>query len=156
MKRHYQTDRLQLRPITRQDMPAIFEGYAQDPEVVRYMSWPAHKTLKDTAFFLERVEANAKSGKTSDFALELRESGEMIGTIGVQWFPGKAHLGYCMARPYWGRGLMTEAAQMIVDEVWKKPEIVRLESMCHVENHASRRVIEKMGMEYEGRLRSYL
>lgn len=156
MKSHYQTERLRLRPISRADMPAIFEGYAQDPEVVRYMSWPAHKTLADTEFFLGLVASGAKSGKTSDYALELLEGGEMIGTIGLQWFPGKAHLGYCMARPFWGQGLMTEAADRLVEAVWEKPEIYRLESMCHVDNHGSRRVIEKVGMKYEGCMRSYL
>ncbi|MBV8736586.1 MAG: GNAT family N-acetyltransferase [Alphaproteobacteria bacterium] len=52
-----ETDRLILRPITRNDAPAIFVGYAQDPEVVRYVSWRPHQRLSDTETYIARCLA---------------------------------------------------------------------------------------------------
>ena len=64
--------------------------------------------------------------------------------------------GYCLARDTWGHGIATEAARAFVASVLENPAICRIQAYCDVENRASARVLEKVGLELEGTLRQYL
>ncbi len=68
----------------------------------------------------------------------------------------KAGIGYVLARPYWGRGLMPEAAGEIVRLLLSDPSMYRVEAFCDVENAASARTLEKVGMLREGVMRRYI
>lgn len=65
----------------------------------------------------------------------------------------KVALGYVLAKAYWGKGYMTEAAQTIADWAMAQPEIYRVWAVCDADNPASARVMEKIGMTFEGRMR---
>ncbi len=65
----------------------------------------------------------------------------------------RVSIAYVLARRFWGQGYMTEAAQAITDHTLRQPEIFRVEAYCDVENVASARVLEKIGMQREGLLR---
>jgi len=80
----------------------------------------------------------------------------MIGSIGIdavsdQHFSGE--LGYVLARPYWKRGLMTEAVRTVIDAAFRYTPLNRIEAQCLVAHRASARVMEKSGMSFEGILR---
>lgn len=68
----------------------------------------------------------------------------------------KAGMGYVLARAHWGRGLMPEAAGEIVRMILSDPSMYRAEAFCDVENAASARVLEKVGMLREGVMRRYI
>src|SRR5204862_157929 len=68
----------------------------------------------------------------------------------------RMQFGYCLARDAWGHGFATEAAGTFVAAVSKHPAIWRIQAFCDIENHASARVLEKVGLEREGTLRRYL
>lgn len=68
----------------------------------------------------------------------------------------RAEVGYVLARRYWGHGLMTEAARVVVDWVISQPEIHRAWATVDLENPASQRVLEKVGMVREGVLRHWM
>ncbi|HOG60696.1 MAG TPA: GNAT family N-acetyltransferase [Flexilinea sp.] len=74
------TQRLQLRPITRADENDIFE-YASNPEVARYMSWSAHRTLADTEEFLKYIDQVESEKLQIDRGIVWRENNKMVGTI---------------------------------------------------------------------------
>lgn len=82
--------------------------------------------------------------------------GQLLGMVGVKFDGHKAELGYVLARPYWGRGYMTEAAQAVVDWALTQEDIYRVWAICDVENGASARVMEKIGMHREGLLHRWI
>ena len=146
-----ETERLILRPITRSDAPAIFVGYAQDAEVVRYVSWRPHQRLSDTETYIARCLA-APSDFARTYALVGRAEGRLLGAFA----PPRVDCGYVLARPLWRRGLMTEALSAAARWAISEPGIWRIGAVCDTENLASARVMEKAGLAREGILRRWL
>jgi RimJ/RimL family protein N-acetyltransferase len=99
--------------------------------------------------------ATASPGR--DFAVELRETGEVVGAISI--IPHEQHqravLAYWCAVEYWGCGYTTEAVRAVIDYGFRELDLNRIHADCHGDNPASRRVLEKAGMTYEGRLRQH-
>jgi RimJ/RimL family protein N-acetyltransferase len=150
------TPRLRLRRTRLGDAKAIFRGFAQDPEVTRYLTWQPHTDISQTrAFLLGRRAAWAK-GDDLTWAITLLEADSCIGLIGLRRQGFKADIGYVLARPHWGRGVMTEAARAVVDWAFADPAIHRVWATCDVDNLASARVLENAGMSCEGVLRRWL
>ncbi len=152
----FDTARLVLRPIARGDAPAIFAGYARDPEVVRYLIWRPHQTLGETAAYLARCLA-APSDRSRTYALTGRTDGRLLGAFELRRpEPHRLDCGYVLARACWGRGLMTEALSEVARWAMSQDRIWRIGAVCDVDNPASARVMEKAGLEREGILRRWL
>jgi [ribosomal protein S5]-alanine N-acetyltransferase len=150
----FQTKRLLLRPIGIADARPIFDSYAQDPEVSRYLTWRPHTTIEQTETYVQACLA-ATTYRT--YVLVRRTSDMVIGAFGVrQSGPARLGYGYVLARAFWGQGLMTEALVEIVDWALRQPSIWRIGDVCDVENFASARVMEKVGLEREGVLRRWV
>lgn len=150
------TERLVLRKPRFEDAETIFEAYAQDPEVTRYLTWPPHTDVAQTRAFIEFCLANWERGEQFEWVLTRRGEDLALGMISLRTQTYKADLGYVLARPHWGQGLVTEAAQAIVHWALAQPEVFRVWAVCDVDNPASARVMEKCGMSYEGTLRRWL
>jgi len=150
------TPRLLLRRPRLDDAEAIFANYAQDAEVTRYLTWPPHTDIAQTRKFVESRVAAWEAGEAYEWVITLAPRDEAIGMIGLGLRDYKADLGYVLARACWGQGLMTEAAQAVVDWAIAQPEVFRVWAVCDVENPGSARVMEKVGMEFEGRLRRWM
>ena len=151
-----ETPRLVLRRFTPADAPAMFNGWANDPEVTRYLTWPPHRDLSVTRELLLQWEKSYENPETYNWCIELRETGQPIGSAGLPDVDSRlesASLGYVLARPYWRRGLMTEAAAAIVEYGFHAVGFHRLYAVHVVENKASGAVMRRLGMQYEGRLR---
>ena len=149
------TERLILRKPRREDAPVIFDAYAQDPEVTRYLVWKPHKNLQETEQFLSACQSLWRAGKDFAYAITLKENGTLIGMFGLHPMKMKIEVGYVLARPYWGKGYMTEALRTVIDWALAQPEIFRVQAICDVDNIGSARVMEKAGMAREGMLRRY-
>ncbi|MFO1028105.1 MAG: GNAT family N-acetyltransferase [Acetobacteraceae bacterium] len=146
---HFTTERLLLRPVTLADAPAIFHGYAQDPEVSRFLLWRPHRSIEDTQAYLASCAA-------STYAITDRTGGALIGAFDLrQHEPWRLGFGYVLARPFWSRGLMTGALTAIADWALRQPGIWRIGDYVDVENAASARVMEKSGLQREGLLRRW-
>jgi [ribosomal protein S5]-alanine N-acetyltransferase len=150
------TDRLQLRPFRRSDAPAIFDGYTQDPEVTRFLTWRPHQSLKDAEAYVEACLHEWESGRQYVWAITRPPEDRPLGAVALRMESHIVSLGYVLARPEWGQGYMTEAVQCIVDLALTLPGIYRVWAVCDVENAASARVMEKVGMQREGRLRRFI
>jgi RimJ/RimL family protein N-acetyltransferase len=151
-----QTKRLLLRPPTEADAENIFTRYGQDALVCKYMSWTPHRTLNDTLDFLRRlVDENAR-GASTGYLVFSRETNQLLGSVGGAKQNQRVQFGYCLARDAWGHGYATEAAGAFVDAVMAEPEIWRIQAFCDLENRASARVLQKIGLAHEGTLRRYL
>ena len=155
--RRIETPRLVLRPPAVADAEAIYTEYASDPLVTHFLTWPPHASLEETREFLDRLLTNPNEpGVDHRWAIEPREErGRAVGMIGVRLQPPRADLGYVLGRRFWGRGLMTEAVRAVADWALSQPELHRVWAVCDVDNPASARVMEKAGMQYEGRLRRW-
>jgi ribosomal-protein-alanine N-acetyltransferase len=149
----FQTARLTLRPIVLTDAGPIFDGYAQDPDVTRFMTWKPHTHVEETRSYVARcLEATA----SRTYILVNPASGKLLGAFELrQPGPHRCGYGYVLARPAWGQGLMTEALAEAAGWALRQPDIWRIGDVCDVENLASARVMEKAGLTREGVLRRW-
>jgi RimJ/RimL family protein N-acetyltransferase len=151
------TQRLILREWTMEDFHEA-HAYATDPEVVRYMSFGPN-TEEDSRAFLSATLERARSTPRTDYGLAVtrREDGAFVGGVGLYLRnPTKAELGYVYKRAAWGNGYATEAARALVDFGFRALGLHRIYALCVPANTASARVMEKLGMRYEGCLRGNL
>jgi ribosomal-protein-alanine N-acetyltransferase len=152
------TERLRLRAPSPRDAPAVLAIFG-NPEVTRYHSVPTFMTLAEAEAALERLEQRYAARDTIRWAIELIEHGEMIGTVGLLRFDFEhrhAEVGYDIGRPWWGRGLASEAAAAIVRYGFSVLGLHRIEAGVLPENVASVRVLQKLGFVEEGTRRDYL
>jgi RimJ/RimL family protein N-acetyltransferase len=155
-ERTWRTSRLQARPASAADAQAVFDSYASDPAVARFMTWKPHRDVGETVEFLRRCERVWLEGSAFPWTLWLDESGELAGMIESRVRANAVDLGYALARRWWRQGLMSEAVSALVRWALVQPEIYRVWATCDVENIPSARLLERVGMEREGVLRRWL
>src|SRR3954465_4589043 len=108
-----ETEHLVLRSFTLDDAPEIFK-HASDPEVPKYMTWEPHQTIDATISFIDAVlQENESEQPVLTWVIVLKETGKPIGTCSIWGRPkhAGAELGYWIGRPYWGKGLVSEAVR---------------------------------------------
>jgi len=152
------TERLTLRPMRRGDARDLY-AYASDPEVARHVLWSAHRDLDESREMIRAARRQYRHGWPASYAITMRDSGRMVGTIGFMWLNVEhrsAEVGYSLARDCWGRGLMTEALRAVTGFAFDTLRLNRLEAQHELDNPASGRVMEKCGFRPEGVLRSRL
>ncbi len=148
------TERLKLREITQDDFQAVHE-YASDPKTVRYMPFGPN-TMEETQEFINRNLRRQKEQPRTEYGLGiiLKREDRLIGACGIHDVTEiQASIGYVLNRVYWGHGYATEAAKAIVEYLFDELDVHRVYASCDPENHASVRVLERVGMSLEGRLR---
>lgn len=159
MPKAIETERLILRPIKDDDLKCIFE-YCSDPEVSKYTTWETHKNLDDSKKLVSYAKANYQRGLSDPLAITLKENPEkLIGTVGWFWNSEKyksIEIAYALSPLFWGRGIVVEACHQLINDALKKHEIKRITSRCIAENQSSVRVMEKLGMQYEGTQRQLM
>lgn len=150
------TARLELRPIAPEDAGPIFDTYAQDQEVTRFLTWRPHRNRDETEAYIARCLATPRLVART-YVLVDRGHREVRGALHLRRGDGP-HLeaGYVLARAWWGQGLMTEALTEVVASALARPLVFRIGAVCDVENVASARVMEKAGLTREGVLRRWL
>ena len=153
---HFETARLRLRPPEMADAAEMFRQYARDREVTKYLSWQPHSGLKVTQEFLRRCLKVWKDGCAFPWVILAKADNQLLGMIEMRIQGSKADIGYGLARACWGKGIASEAARTVVGWALAQPEIYRVWAVCDIENDASRRVLEKCGMQCEGVLKRWL
>lgn len=150
-----ETDRLLLRKVRMDDAEDMFM-YGSHPKVSKYTTWDRHESITHTKTFIQFVLSNYANKQPAPWGIEHKADGTFIGTIDFgmwQLHHKSAELGYVISQNYWGQGLATEAAREVIAFGFKKMDLVRIQARCFIENTASARVMEKLGMTYEGTLR---
>jgi len=150
-----ETERLVLRKPCLEDAPDIFAGYARDPEVTRYMTWLPHEDVDETYRIVEQMLRHWEAGDAYAYAITQKPSDTILGMIALHPEGFKIAIGYVLARAHWGKGYVTEAARAVIEWALQQPSIYRVYATTDVDNVASQRVMEKVGMQCEGRLRKY-
>ena len=143
-----ETKRLKLRYITKEDVPVIYENWASDPEVARYVTWKPHESVAVTDAVVDFWLKDYKNPDCYRYGIERKDDNELMGMIDVVGFHhGNPVIGYCMGKRFWNNGYMTEALQAVVSELISDgyKEIV-IEAVK--DNIGSNRVIEKNGFKF--------
>jgi RimJ/RimL family protein N-acetyltransferase len=139
------TPRLLLRPPAADDAPAIFERYAGDPDVTRFLGWPRHRAVEDTRAFLQFSAQEWERWPAGPYLILARANGQLLGSTGLGFqTPQEAVTGYVLARDAWGLGYATEALAAMI-EVAQRTGVRRLVALCHPDHRPSQRVLEKSG-----------
>lgn len=140
------------------DDDQAIHSYGKDERVAHGASFPQHKDIEDARTFIQTVLQHYEKNEPSSYGVILRKENTLIGGIGLPIHDptnNKAEIGYALAPWHWNNGYTTEAARMLIDYLFKSTEIERIEARCKTFNTASARVMEKVGMTYEGTLRSH-
>lgn len=151
-----QTLRLTLRPLTLNDVPAMYDGLFSDPAVTEFFSWPTHTDIAQTLQDVETCIANYSRPDYYNWAIVL--DGALIGEIGVSGHNEKnrnCDVYYRIASAHWGQGYMTEALRAVIDYLFCQVGFHRIVCRHDVRNAASGIVMKKCGMEYEGTFRQH-
>jgi len=144
-----ETRRLLLRPPHIRDAAPMFERYANDPEVTRYLGWPRHNSVAETEQFIAFSDAEWERWPVGPYLILSRETGAILGGTGLGFETAtRASTGYVLARDAWGQGYATEALQAMVD-LAPGVGVQRLHAFVHPDHGASRRVLEKCGFTRE-------
>lgn len=149
------TARLLLRKPRATDAPLMFNAYAQDPAVTRYLMWRPHANVEETRAVIDRFLAAWERQEGFCWFLFGNDTGEMIGSIAArpEVRAGLAdngfNLGFLLARSQWGNGYMPEAIAAVVEWAFSERWVSRISAACDLENHASARALEKAGFVRE-------
>lgn len=152
------TARLRLRPLAATDVEDLWPTVS-DPTFPAQMSWAAHADRAETLAWIRGHQAGIADGRDLTWAIE--HAGRAVGTIGlggITWEMralrlDRAELGYWLARPQWGQGLMSEAAYAAVRFGFETLGLHKITVGCFPDNAGSKRVIEKLGFRFVGQPR---
>lgn len=150
-----ETERLILRRLAPDDAQDIF-AYASDADVTEYVLWPTHKTTEDSRAFISFTLERYEKDLAGDWGVVLKENGRLIGTVGFRWADmdnRSGEIGYVLAKQYWGQGIIPEAAGRVLKFAFEEMGLNRIECYHLLPNEKSGRVMQKLGMTYEGTAR---
>jgi len=151
-----ETERLILRQFKEEDAVDMFNNWASDNEVTRYLAWPTHSDVEVSKNILKMWIDEYKSQETYNWAIVIKETGSVVGSIALLNVDNNlenCEIGYCIGREYWNKGIITEAFSPLIKLAFEEVGFERITGRHHVENVASGRVMEKCGLKYEGTLR---
>lgn len=146
------TERLELRRYRRSDEEEVFHVIGEDPKVNQYISWRPCVTREGTRKFIQLHLEQYRSDQ-SFFGWAIEKDGRFIGSIGTFHMDienESCEIGYNIGSKYWNQGIATEALTKVLSFLLQSVGLHKVYASCHEENLASRRVMEKAGMKYEG------
>ena len=153
-----QTERLTLRAYAPSDIPALMPLIGAREVAATTLRIPHPFTDSDARSFMTATQEELANGSALRLAVVLRGSDTLCGGAGLRIEPDhrRAELGYWIGVPYWGNGYATEAARAIVNYGFGTLGLHRIFASHFGNNHASARVLTKIGMRHEGSLRAHV
>ncbi|MBR5681661.1 MAG: GNAT family N-acetyltransferase [Ruminococcus sp.] len=154
---HLETERLILRRFTLEDAEAMYENWANDDEVTKFISWHTHQNIDVTRSVLGDWVSHYPDDDFYQWAIVPKEGdGRPVGSIGaVKVFDkiSAVQIGYCIGRKWWHRGITSEALKALIVFFFDEVGVERIEAIHDTRNPNSGGVMEKCGMKHEGTLR---
>lgn len=148
-----------ITDVTPADKPAYLEHLQEKQIYDQTLNIPYPYTQADADWWINHVaEETQKQGRSVNWAIR-RQDGYLMGGIGYHGLElGKSHkaeIGYWLAKPYWGQGVMTEAVKKVTDFAFSELGLIRITANVFDFNQGSARVLEKSGYQLEGHLRKH-
>lgn len=147
------TDRLLLRKIRMEDDRDMFEQWASDHKVTKYLTWRAHRSIEDTRAVINLWLKDIDEPHVYRWVIELKSIRKVIGTIDLVNVDSRHQcgtFGYCLSANYWNQGIASEALEAMLTYLFTQGDFHRIEASHLIENGASGRVMIKCGMKHEG------
>ena len=141
-----ETERLVLRRFSVDDAEALYQNWASDVEVTKYLTWPPHDSTEVSKAVLADWVSSYSKPNYYQWAIVLKE--HMNDDIDM------IHIGYCLGKGWWHQGIMSEALKAVMDFFFDQVGANRIESRHDPRNPHSGMVMKKCGLKYEGTLRS--
>lgn len=155
--RRLETARLILRRFTMEDTEAMYQNWGSDNEVTKYLTWPTHISIAVSRAVLAEWTGNYGKANYYQWAIALKDDElNPIGSIGANFcddYTQMAHVGYCIGKEWWRKGLVSESLQSVIDYLIDEVGMNRIEAKHDANNPNSGAVMKKCGMKYEGTLR---
>jgi len=149
--------KLLLRRFTIDDAQAMYDNWASDPEVNKFLTWPLHTSVEVTKEILNGWISQYDDVEFYNWAIVLKDNGDTpIGGISVVAKDNDIEMiqiGYCIGKSWWGRGIVTEALELLVSYFFNEVKVNRVEAVYDLKNPASGKVMEKCGFIHEGVMR---
>jgi ribosomal-protein-alanine N-acetyltransferase len=150
----FETKRLLLRNITMDDATDYFD-FASDPQVSVFTTWDTHQTIAESQDFIHKVLGKYETKSAYHWGIIDNSTGKLIGRTGfIRW--DADHQKTEISSRYWNQGVITEATKNIIKYGFEKLDLNRIEGRCNHNNVGSGRVMEKLGMKFEGTLREQM
>ena len=148
-----ETERLVLRPFKADDAEPMYRNWASDPEVTKYLTWPAHSSVEVSEHVIADWTEQLNDPAFYQWAIELKEIKEPVGSISVVRIDEQTEsfdVGYCIGRKWWHNGITPEALTAVIAFLFDQVH-VRCVRACHDTNNPnSGKVMIKSGMKYDG------
>lgn len=154
--RELATERLTLRRFEIEDAENMFYNWANDPEVTKYLTWPAHENVEITESIVKDWVSKYDDKEFYQWAIELNDLEQPIGSISAVKVDNKiesVEIGYCIGQKFWHKGYTTEALTEIIRFFIAEVGAGRVCARHDSNNPNSGKVMDAAGMEYEGTLR---
>lgn len=145
------TPRLILRQFTKADAPLILE-LNSNPEIVKYVHEPTLKTIEHAQDILNNIILPQYQNNLGRWAIHTKNNMDFIGWCGLKYLPepDEIDLGYRLMQKAWGHGYATEAAKACLEHGFNELNLKLITGRAHIENLASIKVLEKIGMDFIG------
>jgi ribosomal-protein-serine acetyltransferase len=147
-------DSLGIRPLGAEDADRLYALIEANPDLAEWMPWAEAQDLAATERFVADAEEQYLGDKGFQAAIE--PEGEIIGVVGfhtINWMNRNTSIGYWLAKPARGRGVMTTAVSALLDHAFYEWDLHRVEIRCAPENRPSRAIPERLGFREEAQLR---
>jgi len=152
-----ETSRLILRPFVMDDSTNMFNNWASDSEVTKNLSWRAHSDATVTNGLMKVWVDSYSSNETYHWGIVCKDNGnQVIGSIGavaIDDYLEQAHIGYCISKKYWNKGITSEAVASVIDYLFSCG-FMRISAYHDILNPNSGKVMQKCGMQFEGVFRN--
>ncbi len=146
-----ETERLIIRPLTNKDAYDVFININNDKQVLDYFGAPYYENFNSSS--IDSLVRLSNDPVAYCWGIEIKEINECVGIFLQQSrndYIGSIEIGYAIGSRYWNQGYITEAVKAVTDYLFKSVNYHKITAGYVLENLASKRVLEKCGMSYEG------
>ncbi|KNY25860.1 GNAT family N-acetyltransferase [Pseudobacteroides cellulosolvens] len=148
-----ETERLILRRFNMSDAEDMYNNWANDDRVTKFLTWPAHSNVDISREVLRSWTNDYSNEKFYQWCIELKEINQAIGSISVIHLSEEVNyveIGYCIGYNFWNKGITSEALKAIIKFFFNDVQVNRIEARHDTKNPKSGKVMEKCGLVYEG------
>lgn len=146
--------RVLLRPLETEDAKSLQENI-NDPDIYKYtLTIPHPYEMSHAEWWINETQKRINEKKAYELGIELKETGKIIGGMGICRIDAakdSAEVGYWLGKDYWGKGIATEALDLLICFAFNELKLHRLYANTFIDNIGSQRVLEKAGFAREGR-----